>query len=82
MIPHSKGQGRPLYGGLGAIQGRWTLLPDVSRGHVLMVEDDEDVRDSLRPVFEDEGYEVSFASNGREALKRLYTETPTSFCSI
>jgi PleD family two-component response regulator len=75
MIPHSEGQGRPLYGGPGAIQGRWTLLPDVSRGHVLMVEDDEDVRDGLRPVLEDEGYEVSFASNGRDALKRLSTET-------
>jgi CheY-like chemotaxis protein len=38
---------------------------------ILIVEDDENIRDSLREVFEEEGYEASTASNGREALELL-----------
>jgi CheY-like chemotaxis protein len=38
---------------------------------VLIVDDDENIRDSLREAFEDEGYEASTASNGHEALNRL-----------
>ncbi len=38
---------------------------------VLIVEDDETIRDSLRDVFDDEGYSVETASNGREALDLL-----------
>jgi CheY-like chemotaxis protein len=44
------------------------------RGHVLVVEDDESIRNSLRLVLEDEGYTVEVAGNGREALQRLETE--------
>jgi CheY-like chemotaxis protein len=39
--------------------------------HVLVVEDDESIRNSLRLVLEDEGYTVDVAGNGREALDRL-----------
>jgi signal transduction histidine kinase len=39
--------------------------------HVLLVEDDEGIRDSLGPLLEEEGYRVSFARNGREALEAL-----------
>lgn len=38
---------------------------------VLVVDDDESIRDSLREAFEDEGYTVATASNGEEALARL-----------
>jgi two-component system sensor histidine kinase/response regulator len=38
---------------------------------ILIVDDDENIRDSLREVFEEEGYEALTASNGREALEIL-----------
>jgi len=38
---------------------------------VLIVEDDLDIRDALSQVLEYEGYEVSTAGNGREALDYL-----------
>jgi len=38
---------------------------------VLVVDDDPDIRDSLREVLEDEGYTVSSVANGREALDYL-----------
>lgn len=40
-------------------------------GGILVVDDDPDIRDSLREVLEDEGYGVSCVSNGREALQYL-----------
>ena len=38
---------------------------------ILIVDDEEDLRDSLVDFFQDEGFEVSTAANGREALERL-----------
>lgn len=38
---------------------------------VLVAEDDVDLLDSLRVILESEGYDVSVASNGREALDQL-----------
>jgi CheY-like chemotaxis protein len=38
---------------------------------VLIVEDEPDIRDSLREVLEDEGYAVAVASNGKEGLAQL-----------
>ncbi|MBX3186533.1 MAG: response regulator [Labilithrix sp.] len=38
---------------------------------VLIVDDDESIRESLCEAFEEEGYEAATASNGREALERL-----------
>ena len=40
---------------------------------ILVVEDDTDVRESIREVLEDAGYHVTTASNGREGLDRLET---------
>jgi CheY-like chemotaxis protein len=39
--------------------------------HVLIVEDDADIRDALLSILRDEGYDVRGASNGQEALDQL-----------
>ncbi len=38
---------------------------------VLVVDDDYDLRETMRDVLEDEGYAVETASNGQEALDCL-----------
>ena len=38
---------------------------------ILVVEDDDDIRDSLRELLEDEGYSIETAANGQQALARL-----------
>src|SRR5205814_8831977 len=43
---------------------------------ILVVDDDPDIRDSLREVLEDEGYDVSCVGNGREALDHLKAASP------
>jgi CheY-like chemotaxis protein len=43
----------------------------VSPKTILIVEDDEDIRESLRDAFEDEGYTVRCAANGKEGLEAL-----------
>ncbi len=45
-------------------------------GGILVVDDDPDIRDSLREVLEDEGYEVACVGNGREALDHLKAANP------
>jgi CheY-like chemotaxis protein len=40
---------------------------------VLVVDDDPDIRESLREVLEDEGYSVTCVGNGRDALEHLRT---------
>jgi CheY-like chemotaxis protein len=41
------------------------------RRHVLVVEDDAELRAALEELFEQEGYEVEPAENGAEAIARL-----------
>lgn len=43
---------------------------------ILVVDDEEAIRTSLRSILEDEGYEVSVAANGAEALKIYGTDPP------
>jgi two-component system, sensor histidine kinase and response regulator len=43
----------------------------LTRGTVLVVDDEPDIRESLRDALEDEGYSVVTAGNGREALEIL-----------
>jgi two-component system, NtrC family, nitrogen regulation response regulator NtrX len=43
---------------------------------ILVVDDEEAIRTSLRSILEDEGYEVSVAANGVEALKVYGTDPP------
>jgi CheY-like chemotaxis protein len=47
---------------------------------VLIVDDEADIRDTLKELFEDEGYEVSTAANGAEALRFL--TGPTLPCVV
>jgi CheY-like chemotaxis protein len=42
-----------------------------SRKHVLVIEDDRDIRESVVEVLEDEGFVVSAASDGLQALALL-----------
>jgi len=43
---------------------------------ILIVEDDLPIRESLRDLLLEEGYRVSEADHGAEALERLAEETP------
>ena len=43
---------------------------------VLVVDDDPDIRDSLRLLLEDEGYSVRTAADGREAVATMEVEPP------
>jgi two-component system, OmpR family, response regulator MprA len=44
---------------------------NMERNTVLVVEDDKDIRESLQLLFEEEGYAVVTADDGREALDRI-----------
>ncbi|WP_342377611.1 response regulator transcription factor [Myxococcus stipitatus] len=40
-------------------------------GSVLVVEDEDDIRAAIAEILESEGYDVTVASNGREAMEEL-----------
>lgn len=43
---------------------------------ILIIEDDDQIRDALRELFLCEGYSVRVAENGREGLEMMRTERP------
>ncbi len=45
-------------------------------GHVLIVDDEESIRQSLTGIFSDEGYQVSCAADGHQALAVMQSEAP------
>ncbi len=47
-----------------------------SKGEILLVDDDSDIRDSLKFILEKNGYSVRTAANGREALQALVMAKP------
>ena len=47
------------------------LVDPGARGDVMVVEDDYAIRETLRELLEEEGYRVTQAANGAEALARL-----------
>lgn len=49
--------------------------PQINCKTVLIVEDDKEIRESFQDALEMEGYEVSTATNGKEALE-LLTHSP------
>jgi CheY-like chemotaxis protein len=56
--------------------GRATPIPGNPRAPILLVDDEEDVREGLREVLEEAGYDVYCASNGQEALELLERADP------
>jgi DNA-binding response OmpR family regulator len=48
----------------------------IKSGHVLVVEDDRDIRESVVEVLQDAGYTVSAAADGRQALDLLAAASP------
>jgi CheY-like chemotaxis protein len=48
----------------------------IKSGHVLVVEDDRDIRESVVEVLQDAGYTVSAAADGREALDLIAAASP------
>jgi CheY-like chemotaxis protein len=51
-------------------------MPGAADKTVVVVDDEEDIRETLRDVLEDEGYRVLVAANGREALDHLASISP------
>jgi len=43
---------------------------------IMLVDDEEDIRNAVKSVLEDEGYEVMLANGGKEALEKLKTVKP------
>ncbi|MEA2701108.1 MAG: hypothetical protein QOI66_5379 [Myxococcales bacterium] len=74
MIFHSEGVGRAAPDRRLSAKWRSALRTEKAKGRILVVEDEEMLRDAMGPFLEEAGYEVSFAENGKEALRRLYTE--------
>ena len=48
----------------------------MSQSHILVVDDEPDIRDLVREILEDEGYRVSAAENGTTARAAFASETP------
>ncbi len=44
--------------------------------HILVVDDDDGIRDLIKMTLELEGYSVAVAANGRDALDRIADERP------
>jgi CheY-like chemotaxis protein len=45
---------------------------------VLVIDDEIDIRESLREVLEDEGYDVAVAADGRQGLIELHRRKPAA----
>jgi DNA-binding response OmpR family regulator len=48
----------------------------MTRAHVLVVDDDSDIRGLVRELLERQGYQVTEASNGKDALRAFYATPP------
>src|SRR5947208_16775778 len=44
--------------------------------HLLIVDDEPAILDTLSDILQDEGYEVSLAKGGQDALKLIKTDSP------
>jgi CheY-like chemotaxis protein len=49
---------------------------------ILVVDDDNAIRETLRAILEEEGYLVTAAVNGKEALDRLEGTAPPALCIV
>ena len=48
----------------------------MTQAHILVVDDEPDIRELVREILEDEGYEVAVAENGEAARTRFARHTP------
>lgn len=48
---------------------------DASRGHILVIDDEPDIRESLEMLLSSEGYRVELAANGTQGLKCVEAST-------
>jgi CheY-like chemotaxis protein len=53
------------------LQSGWERIVSMQAPKILVVEDDDDIRDSLKELLEEEGYQVDTAPNGEQALAKL-----------
>ena len=53
------------------------MTEDVAAARILVVEDEDSLADTVRYNLEREGYAVAVASDGRKALERFRTESPS-----
>jgi CheY-like chemotaxis protein len=51
------------------------MQPRADSNWILVVEDDDAIRETMREILEDEGYRVATAANGVEGLARLRAES-------
>jgi two-component system response regulator CpxR len=58
------------------VAGALLTLASMKRPDVLVVDDEVDIRETMRAVLEAEGYRVATAADGREALDKLKREPP------
>jgi CheY-like chemotaxis protein len=56
-------------------------MSSVARHEILLVDDDAAIRDSMGLMLEEEGYDVSLAENGLDALSQLRRTSPTVIIS-
>jgi two-component system, cell cycle sensor histidine kinase and response regulator CckA len=60
----------PAVGGLGPHSGRYNSMASVGNPvTILLVDDDEAIRNYVRPILQQQGFHVIEASDGAEALK-------------
>jgi CheY-like chemotaxis protein len=62
-------------------EGEEFLMSTFSKHEVLVVDDEEAVRDSLGLLLQSAGYDVSMATNGFDALLQLKRSVPTVLLS-
>ena len=53
--------------------------PEMTHGHILVIDDEPDIRESLEVLLSSEGYRVELAANATEGLQEL-EGPPTIWC--
>ncbi len=48
----------------------------MNQAHILVVDDEPDIRELVRDILEDEGYKVTVAENGQTARKSFASHSP------
>lgn len=53
------------------------VIDTATASHILIVDDDPTIRSVLEALLEDEGFALTTASNGREALRSVHEDPPS-----